>query len=129
MAEQGVLRGNTAPLIRRLWLEEMRPHAPTLALVLAVIAVVAGATGLYPVLIKLAFEAFTARDARAIMLAPVFVIAVTTAKGFALYGLTVLTNRVVTQIERDMQAALYAHLIDADLAQIGRESPAALTQR
>ena len=28
-----------------------------------------------------------------------------------------------------MQAALYGHLIDSDLAQLGRESPAALTQR
>jgi subfamily B ATP-binding cassette protein MsbA len=28
-----------------------------------------------------------------------------------------------------MQTALYAHLIDADLAQLGRESPGALTQR
>ena len=28
-----------------------------------------------------------------------------------------------------MQTALYGHLIDADLAQLGRESPAALTQR
>jgi subfamily B ATP-binding cassette protein MsbA len=107
----------------------MRPHAATFALVVVVIAVVAGATGLYPVLIKLAFEAFAAKDARAIMLAPLFVIAVTTAKGFALYGLTVLTNKIVTRIETDMQAALYAHLIDADLAQLGRESPAALTQR
>jgi subfamily B ATP-binding cassette protein MsbA len=35
----------------------------------------------------------------------------------------------VTRIEADMQSALYAHLIRADLAQIGRESPAALTQR
>jgi ATP-binding cassette, subfamily B, bacterial MsbA len=127
--EKDVARGNTGALIRRLWREEMRPHAPTLALVLVVIAVVAGATGLYPVLIKLAFEAFTARDERTIMLAPVFVIAVTAVKGFALYGLTVLTNRVVTQIETDMQGALYAHLIDADLAQNGRESPASLTQR
>src|SRR5918997_696677 len=126
---QGLLRGNTAPLIRRLWREEMRPHAPTLALVLVVITVVAGATGLYPVLIKLAFEAFTTRDERAIMLAPLFVIAVTAVKGFSLLGLTLLTNRVVTRIEADMQTALYGHLIDADLAQLGRESPAALTQR
>jgi ABC-type multidrug transport system fused ATPase/permease subunit len=35
----------------------------------------------------------------------------------------------VTRIEADMQAALYGHLIEADLAQLGRESPAALTQR
>ena len=124
-----VASGNTIPLVRRLWREWMRPHATTLALILVVIAIIAGATGLYPVLIKLAFEAFTAKDARAIMIGPVLVIAVTAIKGFALYGLTVFTNRVVTQIETDMQAALYGHLIGADIAQLGRESPAALTQR
>lgn len=107
----------------------MRPHASTLLVILAVTAVIAAATGLYPVLIKLAFEAFTARDARLIMVAPIFVIAVTSIKGFALYALTYLTNRVVTRIEADMQTALYAHLIDSDLAQLARESPAALTQR
>jgi ATP-binding cassette, subfamily B, bacterial MsbA len=107
----------------------MRPHASTLLLILVVTAVIAGATGLYPVLIKIAFEAFAARDERLIMVAPVFVIAVTTIKGFALYALTYLTNRVVTRIEADMQSALYAHLIDSDLAQLARESPAALTQR
>jgi subfamily B ATP-binding cassette protein MsbA len=130
MAEsKPVLHGDAGALVRRLWRDWMRPHAGTLALVILIIAFVAGATGLYPVLIKLAFEAFTARDERAIMLAPLFVIGVTAAKGFALYGLTVLTNKVVTRIEADMQTALYAHLIDADLARLGRESPAALTQR
>ncbi len=130
MAEPGaLLRNETRPVIARLWRDWMRPHASALAGVLVVIALVAGATGLYPVLIKLAFEAFTTRDERAIMLAPLFVIGVTAAKGFALYGLTVLTNKVVTRIEADMQTALYGHLIDADLAQLGRESPAALTQR
>ncbi|HEX2113536.1 MAG TPA: ABC transporter transmembrane domain-containing protein, partial [Alphaproteobacteria bacterium] len=128
-AQKAVSRGDTGPLVRRLWRDWMRPHAATLVLMLAVIAFVAGTTGLYPVLIKLAFEAFTAKDERAIMLAPIFVVAVTAAKGFALYALTVLTNKVVTRIEADMQTALYANLIDADLAQLGRESPAALTQR
>ncbi len=107
----------------------MRPHAKTLFLVLLFVALVAAATGLYPVLIKMAFDAFTAKDETAIRLAPLFVIAVTSVKGFSLLALTVLTNKVVTQIEADMQTALYGHLIDADLAQISRESPAALTQR
>ena len=122
-------QGDTMGLVRRLWRDWMRPHAPTLLVILVVTAVIAGATGLYPVLIKLAFEAFAARDARLIMVAPIFVIAVTLLKGFALYALTYLTNRVVTRIEADMQTALYAHLIDSDLAQLARESPAALTQR
>ncbi len=130
MARSSLLRGDTTlPLIRRLWRDWMRPHARTLALVLVFVFLVSGATGLYPVLIKAAFDAFDAKDVNAIMLAPLFVIAVTSVKGFSLLALTVLTNRVVTRIEADMQTALYGHMIEADLAQIGRESPAALTQR
>ena len=130
MARKGLsLRGDTLPLVGRLWREWMRPHARSLAVVLALIAVVAAATGLYPILIKAAFEAFTNKDERAIMMAPLFIVAVTSVKGFALLGLTVMTNRVVTRIEADMQAALFAHLIDADLAQLGRDSAASLTQR
>jgi subfamily B ATP-binding cassette protein MsbA len=124
-----LLRGDTLPLIRRLWRDWMRPHARTLTLVLVLVALVAGATGLYPVLIKAAFDAFTAKDQHAILLAPLFVIVVTSVKGFSLLALTVLTNKVVTRIEADMQTALFGHLIDADLAQVSRESPAAFTQR
>lgn len=129
MARISLLRGDTLPLIGRLWREWMRPHARTLSLVLLLVALVSGATGLYPVLIKAAFDAFDAKDTQAILLAPLFVIAVTSVKGFSLLALTILTNKVVTRIEADMQTALYGHLIEADLAQIGRESPAALTQR
>jgi subfamily B ATP-binding cassette protein MsbA len=129
MARKSLLRGDTLPLISRLWRDWMRPHGKTLAVVLVLVALVAGATGFYPVLIKAAFDAFDAKDQSAIWLAPFFVIAVTSVKGFSLLALTVLTNKVVTRIEADMQTALYGHMIEADLAQIGRESPAALTQR
>jgi subfamily B ATP-binding cassette protein MsbA len=129
MARKSLLRGDTLPLISRLWRDWMRPHRKTLTLVLVLVALVSGATGLYPILIKAAFDAFDAKDAQAIMLAPLFVIVVTSVKGFSLLALTILTNKVVTRIEADMQTALYGHLIDADLAQIGHESPAALTQR
>jgi len=129
MARKSLLRGDTLPLIQRLWRDWMRPHARTLLAVLVLVALVAGATGLYPVLIKAAFDAFDTKDVTAIYLAPLFVIAVTSVKGFSLLALTVLTNKVVTRIEADMQTQLYGHLIEADLAQIGRESPAALTQR
>ena len=65
MARKILLRGDTLPLIRRLWRDWMRPHAQTLALVLLLVILVAGATGLYPVLIKAAFDAFDAKDAQA----------------------------------------------------------------
>ena len=129
MARRPLLRGDTLPLLGRLWREWLAPHRATLAVVLVLITVVGVATGLYPALIKAAFDAFDRKDMSALAYGPLIVIAVTSARGFALFGQTVLTNRVVTRVEADMQAALYAHLIDADLAQLGRESTAAFTQR
>jgi subfamily B ATP-binding cassette protein MsbA len=123
------LPGDTAPLLARLWRTWLFPHRATLAVVLVLIALVGASTGLYPALIKAAFDAFDRKDSAAIAYGPVVVIVVTALRGFSLYGQTVLTNRVVTRVEADMQAALYGHLIDSDLAQLGRESPAALTQR
>ncbi|TXN61867.1 ABC transporter transmembrane domain-containing protein [Methylobacterium sp. WL6] len=123
------LKGDTIPLLRRLWREWLSPHRGTLAVVLVLIALVGASTGLYPALIKGAFDAFDRKDAGALAYGPLIVIVVTSVRGFALFGQTVLTNRVVTRVEADMQAALYGHLIDADLAQLGRESPAAFTQR
>ncbi|WP_205820828.1 ABC transporter ATP-binding protein [Methylobacterium nonmethylotrophicum] len=129
MARRPLLSGDMLPLLTRLWRDWLRPHAGTLALVLVLIAVVGAATGFYPTLIKAAFDAFDAKDANALAYGPVLVIAVTAVRGFALLAQTVLTNRVVTRVEADMQAALYGHLIEQDLAQLGRESPASLTQR
>lgn len=119
----------TLPALRRLWREWIAPHWRMLGVILIFIVFVAAATGLYPVLIKGAYEAFEARDRQAILLAPLFVIGVTAVKGFSLYAQTVLTNRLVTRIEADMQVKLYGAMIDADLAQLAHESPAALTQR
>ncbi|KAB1068291.1 ABC transporter ATP-binding protein [Methylobacterium planeticum] len=122
-------KGDTLPLLRRLWGDWLSPHRGTLAVVLVLIAIVGAATGLYPALIKAAFDAFDSKDTSALAYGPLIVIAVTSVRGFALFGQTVLTNRVVTRVEADMQAALYGHLIESDLAQLGRESPAAFTQR
>ncbi|MGP9819268.1 ABC transporter ATP-binding protein [Salinarimonas sp. NSM] len=124
-----LLSGDTWPVMRRLWRERMRAHRRTLAVVLGLIAVGAGATALYPLLIREAFDAFDRRDLELIYWAPVVVIVVTSIKGFALFGQTALTQRTVARIEADMQAALYARLLSLDLAQLGSESPASLTQR
>lgn len=129
MARRPLLRGDTLPLLGRVWREWLSPHRATLAVVLVLIAIVGAATGFYPALIKGAFDAFDGKDTAALAYGPLIVIAITSIRGFALFGQTVLTNRVVTRVEADMQAALYAHLIDSDLAQLGRESPAAFTQR
>lgn len=124
-----LLSGDTWPMMRRLWRERMRAHRGTLAIVLVLIAIGAAATALYPLLIREAFNAFDRRDLDLIFWAPLVVIVVTSIKGFALFGQTALTQRTVAKVEADMQAALYARLLSFDLAQLGRESPASLTQR
>lgn len=123
------LGGDTIATIKRLWRTQMRAHWRVLAVVLGCIALVAAATGLYPMLIKHAYDAFTSKDTQAILYVPLLVIVVTSVRGFSLLAQTVLTNKVVTQVEADMQTQLYGHLIDADLAQLSEDSPAALTQR
>lgn len=123
------LNSKTYPVVKRLWREWIMPHWPKLALVLLCVVLVAGASGLYPVLIKYAFEAFSSKNQNIIQLISILVIVVTSVRGFALFAQVVLTNRVVTRIEADMQTALYAHLMYADLAQVQKQSPAVFTQR
>jgi subfamily B ATP-binding cassette protein MsbA len=120
---------DTIPLIRRLWREWVRPHRGSIVIVLALIAVAAAANALYPLMVKTAFDLLEKKDFASLAWAPVAVILATSTKGFATWGQAILTNRFVTRVEADMQSALYAHLIDADLARIARESPASLTQR
>lgn len=123
------LTGDTTAIMRRLWRERVRGHSRSLVAIMALIVVGAAATALYPLLIREAFDAFDARDMDLMQWAPLVVIVVTSIKGFALYGQGVLTNTVVCRVEADMQTALYAHLIDLDLAQLQKDSPATLTQR
>jgi ATP-binding cassette, subfamily B, bacterial MsbA len=139
-------------LFGRLWRERIVRKLPKLLMILGLVVLIAIATSLYPVLIKLAFDSFAGTpgvgDAAAFLRKiemgltgligmPVgvintvafLVVIVTAIKGFSLLGQTLLTNNLVTRIEADMQIALYGHMIDADLAQVQRESPATLTQR
>jgi ABC-type multidrug transport system, ATPase and permease components len=120
---------DTLPVVMRLWREWVKPHRMSLILILALVILIAVTTSLYPVLVKMALDAFTEKNREVILMAPVLIIVITAIKGFSLLAQTVLTNKVVSQIEADMQIKLYSHLIDGDLAQIGRENAATLTQR
>lgn len=147
----GRVTDDTLALFARVWRERGKSYLPQLLMILALVVVIAATTSLYPLLIKAAFDAFadplTAEatgfvrrmerlvskslgiEIGVVNAVAIVVIIVTAIKGFSLLTQTVMTNSVVSRIEADMQSALYAHLIDADLAQLQRENPASLTQR
>jgi ATP-binding cassette, subfamily B, bacterial MsbA len=124
-----LITSDTRPLIARLWREWVRPHRNTIILVLIVIAIAAAANALYPLMVKGAFDLLEKKDFNTLKWSPLIVIAVTSTKGLALWAQQILTNKFVTRIEADMQIALYNHMVDSDVSQLGRESTASLTQR
>lgn len=147
----GRVTDDTLTLFARVWREQIKTYLPQMLMILGLVVVIAATTSFYPLLIKAAFDAFadplTAESTGFVRrmerlvsksigyeigvvnaIASVVVI-VTAIKGFSLLSQTVMTNKVVSRIEADMQTALYGHLIDADLAQLQKENPASLTQR
>ena len=119
----------TRALMRRLWRDQLRRHRGRLLLVLALTAVMAGLTALYPVVIQRALTMFEARDRRILYQVPLLVVAVVAAKSAAQYGQTVLLQQLVLLVVRDLQGRMFRHLAHADLARVEREAPAQLAAR
>ncbi|WP_439576817.1 ABC transporter ATP-binding protein [Elioraea sp.] len=106
---------------RRLWRDHARGESRRLLAVFALMAVVSGATGLYPVVIDWAYRLFEARDARVIWLVPLVAILVVCAKAAAQYAQVVLMQRVVLGIVLSLQRAMFDRLLAADLARLQAE--------
>jgi len=122
-------RGTTIPLAMRLWRDWIAPYRRLVLINLVLIAGVAVTTACYPLVIRWALDRFQANDLGPLAWVPWIVILITAAKGATLYGHMALTNLVASSVVRDLQAAMFARLVGADLLQLGREAPAALAQR
>ena len=122
-------RDRLIPVVRRLWQGWVKPHRNTIFLIWLAIFAIAAMSSMYPYIIKRAFDAFDQKDKFFLRLTPFLVIAVTAIRGFSMWAQLILTNRVVSKVEADLQTSLFHHLIDADLSQLQRETPASLTQR
>jgi subfamily B ATP-binding cassette protein MsbA len=130
MLEPPALRDHTTRvLMGRLWREHIRHHRLQLLLVLLLTAIMAGLSAIYPLVIKRAVDMFTDHDQRILYQIPAIVLIVTTAKGSAQYGQIVLLQRLVLVVIRELQERMFAHLVEADLARLEREAPAALAAR
>ncbi len=116
-------------LLGRLWREHLHRHRVRLLVILVLTAAMGGLTALYPVVIDRAFSMFAARDRRILYQVPALVVVITAAKAATTYAQTVLTQSLVLRSIRELQARMFAHLTEADLARVEREAPAQLAAR
>ena len=125
------LRGEhaTAPLLRRLWREHIRHHRGKLLVVLALTLIMAATQALYPEVIRNAVDMFAHRDRRILYQVPVLVACITAVRAASWYFQTVLMQKVVLLVIRELQGRMFSHLTHADLARVEREAPATLASR
>src|SRR6266478_7452893 len=104
-------------LIGRLVREFIWRHARKIALAFLFMAIAGGATALRAWLMEPVLDRiFIARDASLLLLLGGAALVLAFLKGFADYGQTVLMNRVGQRVIADVQKALFARLIRADLS-------------
>jgi subfamily B ATP-binding cassette protein MsbA len=109
--------GRSAALVARLVRDFMRLHMRRIAFALLLMALAAGSTAgrawlMEPVLDRI----FVARESSLLLLIAAGALVLAVVKGFADYGQTVLMTRVGQRVIADVQIALFARLMRADLA-------------
>jgi subfamily B ATP-binding cassette protein MsbA len=119
----------TSFLLRRLWREHISHHRGALALILVLTLVMAGTQALYPMVIDRAIGMFEAHDARILYQVPAIVVVITTAKALSQYFQSVLVQKLVLLVIRELQNRMFSHLVRADLARVEQDAPALLAAR
>jgi subfamily B ATP-binding cassette protein MsbA len=110
-------------LIKRFAADWIWPRWRELLVSLVLTAVLAAATGAYPVIIKASFDTLLKPENREMLPLILGAIVGTTAiRSIFLYLQNVQTNRIVLRMTTDIQERELAHLLAADLARVSRES-------
>jgi subfamily B ATP-binding cassette protein MsbA len=121
---------STVALVRRLTTEFIRRHTGTIVLAFVCMGVGAGSTALRAWLMQPMLDRiFVGREASLLIVIAGAALALAVVKGFADYGDTVLMSRVGQRVITDVQTALYARLIRADLAYFNAHASGTLISR
>ena len=107
----------TAPLLRRLVGQFLRPHLGRVGLALIAMGLVAATTAANAWLMQPMLDrVFVAKDERLLLIIPAAVVVLALVKGLANYAQAVLMTTVGQRVVADIQVALFARLMRADLA-------------
>ena len=108
--------GGSRALLRRLITNHVWPHAGRIVAAVLCMAFAAGATAINAWLMEPVLDdVFVQRNTTMLYVVPLLVIAAALVKGGGTYGQAVLMNQVGQRIIADLQVALFAHLMRADL--------------
>jgi subfamily B ATP-binding cassette protein MsbA len=110
------VKESTGYLVGRLWRDWMRAYLGCIAGAVIFMVIVAATSALYPWLIEQAVDMLTNADRRILTLLPAAIIAVTFLRGIASYGQSVLNQSMSLRVIADLQKAMFARLMHADLA-------------
>jgi len=116
-------------LLKRFSHDWVAPRWRELIFALILTALLAAATGAYPMIIKASFDALMKDESAALPYVLGAIVTVTMLRSFFLYLQTVETNRIVMRLTTDMQKFGFKHLIWSDLARLTRETPGRLVSR
>jgi ATP-binding cassette, subfamily B, bacterial MsbA len=120
----------TAALVLRLARDFMRPHLPRVVVAFLLMGAAAGSTALRAWLMQPVLDrVFVGRDASWLLLIAGAALAIALVKGIADYGEAVLMNHVGQRVIADVQIALFARLMRADLAYFHAHSSGTLISR
>jgi subfamily B ATP-binding cassette protein MsbA len=122
--------GRSTELVRRLAHDFMRPHAKSIVVAFVLMGLAAGSTAgrawlMEPVLDRI----FVAREGSLLWLIAGGALVLAIVKGLADYGEAVLMTRVGQRVIADVQIALFARLMRADLAYFHRHPTGTLISR
>lgn len=119
----------TERLVGRMLREWVRPYTGKLMLSFLLMAVVAAATGAYPLLIDQAYSMFSEQDRGMLLVIPLLIIVVTAVKALSMYSQTVVTTDIVQRIITDVRLSMFDHLLRSDTAQLHAAPTGTLTSR
>ncbi len=105
------------------------PRWRILVYALVLTGLLAAVTGLYPMVIKYAFDSLVKGEMAPLPLVLAAIVGATAARAILLYMHAVTANRIVLKMTTDIQKAALAHLINADYARLTRDTPGRLVSR
>jgi len=116
-------------LLKRFTREWVAPRWRELIWALGLTALLAAATGAYPMIIKASFDALMKEQNSALPYVLGGIVTVTMLRSLFLYLQTVETNRIVMRMTTDMQKVAFEHLLWSDLARLTRDTPGRLVSK